>query len=82
MTDDISGRVRLRGVTTLSDDYYILRKATFDFRRSDGPWQTQSRESYDIGDAAAVLPYDAARGLVLLIRQFRWPVFDWGLPNC
>lgn len=85
MTDDISGdifgRVRLRDTITLSDDYYILRKTTFDFRRSDGRWQTQSRESYDIGDAAAVLPYDAVRGLVLLIRQFRWPVFDWGLPE-
>jgi len=81
MTDDISDRVRLRDTTILSDDYYTLRKTRFDFRRSDGRWQTQSRESYDIGDAAAVLPYDAARGLVLLIRQFRWPVFDWGLPE-
>ena len=79
MTDDISDRVRLRDTTILSDDYYTLRKTRFDFRRSDGRWQTQNRESYDIGDAAAVLPYDAARGLVLLIRQFRWPVFDWGL---
>jgi nudix-type nucleoside diphosphatase (YffH/AdpP family) len=81
MTDDISDRVRLRDTTILSDDYYTLRKTRFDFRRSDGRWQTRSRESYDIGDAAAVLPYDAARGLVLLIRQFRWPVFDWGLPE-
>lgn len=81
MTDDISDRVRLRDTTILSDDYYTLRKTRFDFRRSDGRWQTQNRESYDIGDAAAVLPYDAARGLVLLIRQFRWPVFDWGLPE-
>src|SRR5471032_1169323 len=76
--DDISGRVRLHGLTILSDNYYVLRKASFDFRRGDGQWQHQERESYDIGDAAAVLPFDAARGKVLLIQQFRWPMFKWG----
>src|ERR1051326_563203 len=76
--DDISNRVRQREVWILSHDYYTLRKASFDFQRSDGVWQHQERESYDIGDAAAVLPFDAAHGLVLLIKQFRWPVFEWG----
>jgi nudix-type nucleoside diphosphatase (YffH/AdpP family) len=76
--DDISGRVRARELWILSDNYYTLRKASFDFQRSDGVWQHQERESYDIGDAAAVLPFDRARGLVILIKQFRWPVFEWG----
>jgi nudix-type nucleoside diphosphatase (YffH/AdpP family) len=76
--DDISGRVRPRELWLLSDHYYTLRKASFDFRRSDGVWQHQERESYDIGDAAAVLPFDRAHGCVILIRQFRWPVFEWG----
>src|SRR5476649_655096 len=76
--NDISGRVRMRGLTTLSDNHYILRKASFDFQRGDGAWQHQERESYDIGDAAAVLPFDVARGKLLLIQQFRWPVFEWG----
>jgi len=77
--DDISNRVRSRELWILSDNYYTLRKASFDFQRSDGAWQHQERESYDIGDAAAVLPFDKARGLVILIKQFRWPVFEWGL---
>ena len=77
--DDISGRVRSREIWILSDHYYTLRKASFDFQRSDGVWQHQERESYDIGDAAAVLPFDRVRGLVILIKQFRWPVFEWGL---
>jgi nudix-type nucleoside diphosphatase (YffH/AdpP family) len=76
--DDIGGRVRLRNLKTLSDNHYILRKASFDFQRRDGTWQLQHRESYDIGDAAAVLPFDRARGLVILIKQFRWPPFEWG----
>ena len=76
--DDISGRVRLHELKTLSDNHYMLRRASFDYRRRDGVWQHQVRESYDIGDAAVVLPLDRARGRVVLIRQFRWPVFEAG----
>lgn len=79
MADDISDRVRLHELKTLSNDHYTLRRAEFDFRRSDGRWQEhQLRESYDIGDAAAVLPWDRKRNRVILIRQFRWPIFEWG----
>ena len=78
MTDDVSGRVRNATLTTLSDQHYVLRKANYDFQRQDGVWQLQARESFDMGDGAAVLPMDAARGLVLLIKQFRWPVFETG----
>ena len=76
--DEMNIRVKLRELTTLSDNHYVLRRARFDFQRHDGRWQEQTRESYDIGDGAAVLPVDAARGLVLLIRQFRWPAFEAG----
>jgi nudix-type nucleoside diphosphatase (YffH/AdpP family) len=75
---DISDRVRLHELTTLSDDYYPLRRADFDWRRSDGQWQQMRRQSYELGDAISVLPFDRARDKVLLIRQFRWPVFESG----
>ncbi|HEY2011714.1 MAG TPA: NUDIX domain-containing protein [Rhizomicrobium sp.] len=78
MSDDIEGRIKLRGLQILSDNHFVLRKASFDFQRGDGEWQHQERESYDIGDAAAVLPFDKAVGKVLLIEQFRWPVFESG----
>jgi len=78
MSDDVTDRVRSRDLTVLSDNHYILRKADFDYRRGDGIWQQQIRESYDMGDGAAVLPYDKARDRLLLIRQFRWPVFETG----
>jgi nudix-type nucleoside diphosphatase (YffH/AdpP family) len=78
MSDDISDRVRLRELKLLSDNHYHLRKASFDFRRRDGKWQHQERESYGIGDAAVVLPWDRPRDRVLLIKQFRWPAFEWG----
>ena len=37
-------RVRIQGVQTLSHDWYLLQKTTFDYLRRDGQWQTQTRE--------------------------------------
>ncbi len=55
--------------------WYVLRKTTFDYRRRDGAWQTLSRETYDRGNGATILPYDRSRGTVLLTRQFRYPAY-------
>src|SRR3954463_32758 len=43
-------RVRPVGVRVLADDWYVLRKATFDFRGRDGRWSRQEREAYDRGN--------------------------------
>jgi nudix-type nucleoside diphosphatase (YffH/AdpP family) len=59
----------------------VLRKATFDFRHSDGSWSRQSREAYDRGNGATILLYDAEAGTVLLTRQFRWPAYANGHPD-
>ena len=67
--------VRIAHVETLSDDWYVLRKTTFEHRRRDGRWQTVSRETYDRGNGATVLPVDRARRTVVLTRQFRLPTY-------
>ncbi|WP_318372657.1 NUDIX domain-containing protein [Enterobacter sp.] len=59
----------------LSDNWYTLKKYTFELQRSDGTWQTQSREAYDRGNGAAILLYSKAKGTVVLTRQFRLPVY-------
>jgi nudix-type nucleoside diphosphatase (YffH/AdpP family) len=74
-------RVRAIDVEVLSDNWYVLRKATFDFRHSDGSWSRQSREAYDRGNGATILLYDAEAGTVLLTRQFRWPAYANGHPD-
>lgn len=71
-------RIRVHSVEVLSDDWYTLRKATFDLRRRDGTWQRQSREAYDRGNGATILLYDPARRTVVLTRQFRYPAFSNG----
>ena len=71
----VAQRVRVEDVTTLSDDWYVLKKTTFSFLRSDGTWQRQSRETYDRGNGAPTLLYDLERRGVRLARQFRYPAF-------
>lgn len=70
--------VRLVSEELLSDNWGVLKKHVFDYRRRDGAWERQTREVYDRGHGAAILPYDPARGTVLLVRQFRLPVFLTG----
>ncbi|HUA24688.1 MAG TPA: GDP-mannose pyrophosphatase NudK [Steroidobacteraceae bacterium] len=67
--------IRVLSEQVLSDDWYLLRKITFDFRRRDGSWQRQSREVYDRGNGAVILLYNVARRSVLLTRQFRMPAY-------
>ena len=71
-------RVRIQGVQTLSHDWYLLQKTTFDYLRRDGQWQTQTRETYDRGDGATILLYNKVKRTVILIRQFRFPTYRQG----
>jgi len=67
--------VQVLNTEVLSDSWYVLRKVTFRLRKRDGTWETQSREAYDRGNGATILPYDPARRTVILTRQFRLPTF-------
>ncbi|MGW2092143.1 NUDIX domain-containing protein [Promicromonospora sukumoe] len=73
--------VVVRDVELTSQGWHVLRRTTYDYRRRDGRWETQQRETYDRGDGAVVLPYDVARGCVLLTRQFRYPAYVNGHPD-
>jgi nudix-type nucleoside diphosphatase (YffH/AdpP family) len=68
-------RIRIQKVETLSDDWFVLKKTTFDYRRSDGTWQRQSRETYDRGHGATILLYNRELQTVVLVRQFRFPAY-------
>lgn len=70
-----AAHVRLLETQLLSNDWYVLRKITFELRRRDGSWQRQSREAYDRGNGATLLLFDPVRLTVVLTRQFRLPAF-------
>lgn len=65
----------------LSDNWYTLRKITFDFLQKNGEWQTQSREAYDRGNGAVILLYNNESKTVILTKQFRMPTFVNGNPD-
>ena len=71
----ISDRIRVKDVRVLSDSRYVLKTTTLDYRRANGEWQTQHRETYDRGNGAVLLPYNVAQRSVVLVRQFRYPVY-------
>jgi nudix-type nucleoside diphosphatase (YffH/AdpP family) len=65
-------RIRIVREKLLSDDYYPLKKVTYEqLRRDGGGWQEQQREVYDAASGAAVLLYNRERRTVVLTRQFR-----------
>lgn len=85
---DLTGReldgnpdVVIRDVEVTSDGWHVLRRTTLDYRRRDGQWTTQQRETYDRGNGATVLLYDLAERTVLLSRQFRFPAYVNGHPD-
>jgi nudix-type nucleoside diphosphatase (YffH/AdpP family) len=67
--------IRILEERVLAHDWYLLRKTTFEHRRRDGRLQVVSRETYDRGNGVALLLFNAARGTVILTRQFRFPAW-------
>ncbi|HKG07693.1 MAG TPA: hypothetical protein VKB19_14585 [Pedobacter sp.] len=61
--------------TILSDNWYVLKKLTYEFTGADGTKKVQNREAYDRGNGAAILLYNKHREKVILTRQFRLPTF-------
>jgi GDP-mannose pyrophosphatase NudK len=68
-------RVIIKQNEVLSDNWYVLRKFTFDYQNQDGTWEVQSREAYDRGNGATILLYNRVQQTVILTRQFRLPTY-------
>lgn len=67
--------VKIIDTAVLSDNWYTLRKVTYDYKKRNGTWQRQEREAYDRGNGAVILLYNSAQHTVILTRQFRLPSF-------
>jgi nudix-type nucleoside diphosphatase (YffH/AdpP family) len=71
----VADRIRVKDERVLSDNHYLLKTTTFEWRRANGEWQTQRRETYDRGNGATLLPYNRAQRTIILVRQFRYPAY-------
>ncbi|TWF41313.1 nudix-type nucleoside diphosphatase (YffH/AdpP family) [Chitinophaga polysaccharea] len=59
----------------LSDNWYTLKKITYEIKGSDGVMVKQEREAYDRGNGATILLYNQEQQTVVLTRQFRMPTY-------
>ena len=68
-------KIKILQTEILSDNWYALKKITYEYLQSDGTWQTQTREAYDRGNGATILLYNKEQKTVILTKQFRLPTF-------
>lgn len=67
--------IKITETKLLSDNWYVLKKVTFDYQKKDGNVESHIREVYDRGNGAAILLYNTEKKTVILTRQFRLPTY-------
>lgn len=78
---DIARDVQVLGHQRAWLNFYGMDEVTLRFRRHDGSMnEAVNRAALLTGEAVVVLPYDPVRDCVLLVEQFRAPVFLCGDP--
>lgn len=71
----MSAPVTILNSEILSDNWYTLKKITFNYTLRNGQVKTQSREAYDRGNGSTILLYNKETRKVVLTRQFRLPTY-------
>lgn len=59
----------------LSDNWYVLNRVTFNYKKENEKIESHIREVYDRGNGAGILLYNSAKKTVILTRQFRLPTY-------
>jgi len=59
----------------LSDNWYVLNKVTFNYKKENEKVESHIREVYDRGNGAGILLYNSTKKTVILTRQFRLPTY-------
>jgi len=67
--------IKILNTEILSDNWYLLKKITYEYSKKDGTKLIQTREAYDRGNGATILLYNREQKTVILTRQFRLPTF-------
>jgi nudix-type nucleoside diphosphatase (YffH/AdpP family) len=65
----------------LSDNWYLLKKISYNYQLPGGPIKLQQREVYDRGNGAVILLYNPSEDTIILTRQFRMPTYLNGNPD-
>ena len=68
-------KIKITKSELLSDNWYILKKITYEYQSQNNEVQTHVREIYDRGDGATILLYNKSNKSVILTRQLRMPTY-------
>lgn len=71
----LQSTINIEKTEILSNNWYTLKKVTFNIKKGNGQTETQSREAYDRGNGAVILLYNIHSKNVILTRQFRLPTY-------
>jgi GDP-mannose pyrophosphatase NudK len=71
----VNNKINIIKTEILSNNWYTLKKVTYDYLQKNNDWQRQEREAYDRGNGAVILLYNTEKRTVILTRQFRLPTF-------
>ena len=71
----MNNSIRIVREDILSNNWYILKKITYETLTKDGSWKIQNREAYDRGNGATILLFNKEKQTVILTRQFRMPTY-------
>ncbi|AUD00870.1 GDP-mannose pyrophosphatase NudK [Spirosoma pollinicola] len=81
MFSEYTERVEITEEKLLSNNWYVLKRFTFNYLGKNGEWTSQQREAYDRGNGATILLHNPKTDTVILTRQFRLPTFVNGNPT-
>lgn len=71
----MNDKVRNLQTEILSDNWYTLKKISYEMVKDDGSWVKQTREAYDRGNGATIMLYNKEQKTIILTRQFRLPTY-------
>ncbi len=71
----MNDKIHILNSEMLADNWYTLKKITYEYLDQKGNWETQSREVIERGNGAAILLYNKTQKSIILTKQFRLPAF-------
>ena len=71
----ITPKITVKNTQILSNNWYTLKKITFEKTNPGQSAKTLTREVYDRGNGATILLYNTKEKNIVLTRQFRLPTF-------
>ncbi len=67
--------IKILNTEILSNNWYTLKKVTYEAIQHDGSVLLQHREAYDRGNGATILLYNRQLKTVVITQQFRLPTY-------